>query len=119
MTAKDILAVLAGVMGVAMGASPLIQALRVHRMRRSADVSLSFLLVIMFGGLAWLSYGIVIANPALVIANSVGVVSSTTTVAVVLHWRATEPGSLAPLEEPDRRTLRRVRDELPPAGARR
>ena len=89
MPVRAVLAVLATVMGVAMGASPLIQAVKVHRQRRSADVSLPFLFTIMLGGLTWLSYGLVLGNAALVISNAVGVTASATTIAVVRHWRAT------------------------------
>lgn len=87
MTAVDVLAVTAAAMGVAMGASPLLQALRVQRLGRSADVSIPFLSVILAGGLAWLSYGIALGNVALVVANSVGVASSAGAIAVVLRWR--------------------------------
>jgi uncharacterized protein with PQ loop repeat len=84
---QDVLAIVATTLGVGMGASPLLQASRVQRRRRSDDVSLPFLLVLWIGGLAWLAYGVAIGNLALVIANAVGVSASSTTIAIVVVWR--------------------------------
>lgn len=83
----DVLAVVAACLGVGMGASPLFQARRVHRRRRSDDVSVPFLLVLWTGGAAWLSYGIALGNAALIVANGVGLLASTTAIAVVLRSR--------------------------------
>jgi uncharacterized protein with PQ loop repeat len=83
----DLLAVLAGGLGVAMGASPLLQALRSHRRQSAADVSLAFLTVLLCGGIAWLLYGLAIGNVAIIVANSVGVASSGTTLAMTAKRR--------------------------------
>lgn len=83
----DVLAVVAASLGVGMGASPLLQARRVHRRGRSDDVSVPFLLVLWAGGAAWLSYGIALGNPALIVANGVGLLASSTAIVVVLRWR--------------------------------
>jgi uncharacterized protein with PQ loop repeat len=85
------LAFLAGGFGVLMGASPLLQALRAHRRKSSADVSLPFLGVLLAGGLAWLLYGLAIGNLALIIGNSVGVAASTTAIVLTLRWRGGSP----------------------------
>ncbi len=87
MTATDAFGALAAAMGVAMGASPLIQAVRVHRQGRSSDVSLTFLLILVAGGMCWLIYGILLGNAALTVANTVGVASSSITACVVVWWR--------------------------------
>ena len=87
MSISEVLAVLAGAFGVGMGASPLLQAVRAHRRRSSADVSLPFLAVLLAGGSAWLSYGIALGNLPLIVGNSVGVASSLTAIAVTLRWR--------------------------------
>ena len=87
MTLTDLLAVLAGAFGVGMGASPLLQAVRAHRRRSSADVSLPFLAVLLAGGSAWLAYGIALGNIALMVGNTVGVASSSAAIAVTLKWR--------------------------------
>lgn len=92
-TVTGLLAILAGGFGVGMGASPLLQALRVRRRRSSADVSVSFLFVLFAGGLAWLSYGIALPNAALIVGNSVGVMCSTTAILLTLRFRKTTGGA--------------------------
>jgi len=94
----ETLAVLAGGFGVVMGASPLLQALHSHRRESASDVSLAFLVVLMIGSTLWLLYGLALGNAAIIVANVVGVMSSTTTLAVALRWR--------------RRTQRAARDAL-------
>jgi MtN3 and saliva related transmembrane protein len=86
----DVLGVLAGGFGVVMGASPLLQALRTHRRRSGSDVSLTFLIVLCFGGALWLAYGVALGNAALIVANLVGVIASGSTIAVTLRWRQIE-----------------------------
>jgi uncharacterized protein with PQ loop repeat len=86
----EILAVLAGGFGVVMGASPLLQALHSHRRESSSDVSLAFLVVLICGGTLWLLYGLALGNIAIIVANIVGVASSTTTLLVALRWRRHE-----------------------------
>ena len=81
------LSVLAGTLGVFMGASPLLQALRAHQRRSSADISMPFLALLWIGGAACLAYGIALANPAMMIANSVGVIACSTAIAVSFRWR--------------------------------
>lgn len=95
MTVTSALGVLAGSFGVVMGASPLLQAIRAHRRRSSADVSLTFLLVLLIGGATWLAYGLALGNAALIVANVAGVAASTTAVAVTVYWRrhGDAPGS--------------------------
>jgi uncharacterized protein with PQ loop repeat len=87
MAASDILGVLAGGFGVVMAASPVLQARRVHLMRRSEDVSVPFLAIFWIGTLLWLAYGISIANVAITVANSVGAICGAATISVVLYWR--------------------------------
>lgn len=88
MSITNILAVIAGCFGVGMGASPLLQAVRAHRRRSSADVSLPFLGVLLAGGSAWLAYGIALGNAALMVGNTVGVISSGAAIVVTWRWRA-------------------------------
>lgn len=87
MTVTDALAILAGTFGVGMGASPLLQALRAHRRRSSEDVSIAFLAILLAGGLAWLAYGLAIANAALIVGNVVGVLASSSAVLIAWRWR--------------------------------
>lgn len=90
MGTTEALGVLAGTIGVFMAASPMLQALRVHKMQRSEDVSVAFLVVFFVGAAAWLSYGIALGNWAVIIANVVGVIASATTISVVMYWRRRE-----------------------------
>ncbi len=87
MTVTSALGVLAGSFGVVMGASPLLQAVRAHRRRSSHDVSLTFLLILMVGGITWLAYGLALGNAALIVANLAGVTASATAAAVTIYWR--------------------------------
>jgi len=85
------LSVLAGTLGIFMGASPLLQALRAHQRRSSADISMPFLALLWIGGAAWLAYGIALGNIAMMVANTVGVLACTTAIAVSHYWRHGEP----------------------------
>lgn len=87
MNAVDVLAVLAAAFGVGMGASPLLQARRAHARRSSEDVSLAFLAVLFCGGAMWFSYGIALGNPALIVANGVGLLGSGTAIGVAWRYR--------------------------------
>jgi uncharacterized protein with PQ loop repeat len=90
-SATDLLGILAASFGVVMGSSPLLQAVRVQRRRHSADVSLAFLAVLFAGGCAWLAYGIALGSLPLIVPNTVGVLASATSCAVVLRWRRGAP----------------------------
>lgn len=83
----DALAVLAAGLGVAMAASPLLQALHSHRRQSAQDVSVSFLCVLLSGNTAWLLYGSEIHNLVILIPNAVGVASSGATVAMTVRAR--------------------------------
>lgn len=87
MTVTDVLGATAGIFGVGMGASPLLQAVRAHRRRSAADVSVGFLAVLLAGGAAWLVYGIALGNTPLIAGNALGVLSSVTAIAVTVRWR--------------------------------
>jgi uncharacterized protein with PQ loop repeat len=92
----DVLAVLAGGLGVAMAASPLLQALHSHRRRSAQEVSVSFLTVLLSGNTAWLLYGAQIDNLVIVIPNAVGVASSGATLALTLRARRIRRDSADP-----------------------
>ena len=84
---SSILAVAAGSWGVVMALSPLLQIRTIVRNRSSADVSLGYLGVLLAGFVLWCSYGLTISNLALVIPNTVSIVATLATIAVVLHYR--------------------------------
>lgn len=84
------LGVVAGSFGVVMAAGPMLQARRVHRLRRSEDVSILFLAILFVGAVAWFAYGLALGNWAMLIANGVGMIASMTTIVVVRYWRKRE-----------------------------
>lgn len=92
MNVTETLGVLAGTIGVLMAASPMLQALRVHKIQRSEDVSVAFLVIFFLGAAAWLAYGVALGNAAIIVANIVGVLASAATISVVLYWRRRENG---------------------------
>ncbi|MEI7626079.1 MAG: SemiSWEET family transporter [Actinomycetota bacterium] len=87
MTTTSVLAVVAGTLGIAMGAAPLLQASRAHRRRSSADVSMPFLCLLWLGAAAWLAYGVALTNWPMIVANSVGVTACTMAISVSHYWR--------------------------------
>lgn len=84
------LGVVAGSFGVVMAAGPMLQARRVHRLRRSEDVSILFLAILFVGAMAWFAYAVALMNWAMLIANAVGMIASLTTIIVVRYWRKRE-----------------------------
>jgi MtN3 and saliva related transmembrane protein len=88
---SDVLAVFAASWGVLMAASPLLQLRRILERRSSADLSLSYLAVLMVGFALWLAYGISLANLAIVIPNLVALVVGLATILVALRYRSSPP----------------------------
>ncbi len=84
---SDALAVIAATWGVIMAASPVLQIRRMLVTRSSADLSLSYLVVLLIGFAIWLSYGLSIANAAIVVPNVVALVIGLATVLVALRFR--------------------------------
>jgi MtN3 and saliva related transmembrane protein len=85
---SDTLAVIAATWGVLMAASPLLQIRRMLERRSSADLSLSYLAVLMVGFSLWVAYGVAIGNLALIIPNSVALVIGLATILIALHFRS-------------------------------
>lgn len=79
-----------------MAASPLLQIRRIVARRSSADLSLSYLAVLMVGFSLWIAYGYSIANAAIVVPNAVALVIGLATILVALRFRS------GPLEGDDR-----------------
>jgi MtN3 and saliva related transmembrane protein len=68
---STVLAVMAATWGVVMAVSPLLQIRKIIRRGSSRDVSIGYLAVLVIGFCLWIAYGISIANPALIVPNSV------------------------------------------------
>jgi MtN3 and saliva related transmembrane protein len=99
----DILAVLATSYGILMAISPVLQIRRMRATGSSADVSIGYLAVLQPGFILWLSYGLAIGNPALVISNSAALVFGMLTMLLAIRLRRAhrrERGLRASIHEP-------------------
>jgi MtN3 and saliva related transmembrane protein len=76
MSATTLLGVVAATFGVVMAAAPLLQAQQIRRRRSSADVSRSFLAIIVVGAALWAAYGLVLENWFIAVPNLLGVATN-------------------------------------------
>ena len=81
------LAVAAASWGVLMALSPELQIRRMLRKRSSADVSTGYFVVLLIGFLLWICYGIAARNLAVIVPNSVALLTGASTIAVALRLR--------------------------------
>jgi uncharacterized protein with PQ loop repeat len=86
-SAGDLLGTAAGVFGVGMGLSPLLQLRRLRRTGSAEDLSLGAQAVIATGAGTWLAYGVCLGNLAVVATNAAGVCASSACLAVGLVLR--------------------------------
>jgi MtN3 and saliva related transmembrane protein len=84
---SDTLAVMAASWGVLMAASPLLQIRRMLERRSSADLSISYLSVLVVGFVLWVAYGTSLGNVVIVIPNAVALVVGLATILVALRFR--------------------------------
>lgn len=82
-----------------MALSPVLQIRRIRRQRSSRDISLGYWYVLLVGFALWTWYGIVRADPVLIVPNVVALVVASVTVAVALHHRPR--GSATALRRPE------------------
>lgn len=85
----DLLAIAATAWGIAMAASPLLQIRRMRTTGSSTDLSLGYLSVLQVGFCLWLSYGLALRNPALVISNTAALAFGLTTIIIARRLRRT------------------------------
>jgi uncharacterized protein with PQ loop repeat len=71
-----VLAAAAAVFGIVMGAAPLLQLLRMLRLRSSRDISMSFFALAAAGQLVWVVYGVALFNVAVVVSNGCGMLAN-------------------------------------------
>lgn len=83
----DALGWIAASYGVLMAVSPALQIRRMLERRSSADVSLSYLLVLEIGFLLWIAYGVALPNVAIIVPNAVAVSVGLATILVARHYR--------------------------------
>lgn len=87
----DVLAVLAASWGILMALAPLLQIRRMLERRSSADVSLTYLGVLIVGFVLWIGYGVALGNAALIVPNSVALAVGLMTVGIAWHFRHGRP----------------------------
>jgi uncharacterized protein with PQ loop repeat len=90
----DVVAVLAASWGILMALAPLLQVRRMLERRSSADVSVTYLGVLIVGFVLWIAYGIALGNVALIVPNSVALAVGLLTVAIAWHFRNGRPRSV-------------------------
>ncbi len=83
----DALGWIAASYGVLMAISPALQIRRMLDRRSSADVSLSYLMVLEVGFALWIAYGVALPNVAIVVPNVVAVSVGLATIMVARHFR--------------------------------
>jgi uncharacterized protein with PQ loop repeat len=85
------LGVAAAIWGAIMAVAPVLQIRRIVVRRSSADVSLGYLAVIQVGFGLWVSYGLALPNPFLVLPNALAFLFGAATILVA--WRH-RPGAV-------------------------
>lgn len=83
----DALGWIAASYGVLMAVSPALQIRRMLERRSSADVSLSYLMVLEVGFALWIAYGVALPNVAIIVPNVVAVSVGLATILVARHYR--------------------------------
>jgi MtN3 and saliva related transmembrane protein len=83
----EYLAVAAATWGVAMAVSPLLQIRAIRAHGSSQGVSVAYQQVLFVGFILWISYGVALHNPAIIIPNVVAAVVSVATIVVSRHYR--------------------------------
>ena len=90
MVLSDYLAIAATIAGILMAVAPALQIRRMCRTGSSRDVSLGYLSLLDLGFVLWISYGISIGNPALMISNAASLTFMTLTILVAYSLRRRE-----------------------------
>jgi MtN3 and saliva related transmembrane protein len=72
-----ILGALATVVGVFLGAANLPQAIKIFKNKSAKDISLTTYLIVEFGSVVWILYGLEIKSFPVVMPNILGVVTTT------------------------------------------
>lgn len=90
MTTTEILGTLALVAGLLMAVSPALQVRRMLHTRSSRDFSLGYPVLLCVGFVLWLAYGTALANPPMMISNTVSLVAMVATIIVALRLRRTD-----------------------------
>ena len=82
------LAVVAATWGIVMAVAPVLQIRRILRLRSSRDISVGYLAVLTVGFALWIAYGAALANPALVVPNTIALCVGAATIVIALRFRS-------------------------------
>jgi MtN3 and saliva related transmembrane protein len=82
-----LLAAAAATWGIAMAVSPVLQIRAIRRHQSSRGVSIGYQQVLLVGFLLWLSYGIALRNPAIIVPNIAATLVCVATIVVALRYR--------------------------------
>ena len=88
----QILAIAASVTGMAVALAPLLQLKLIIQRKHSDDVSIGFLLIIVFGVAMWSAYGFAQGDLFLGIPNAVSVTTNGGTALAAWYFRAAHKG---------------------------
>jgi MtN3 and saliva related transmembrane protein len=94
--APTVLATAASSWAVLMGIAPALQIRRMLRAQSSREVSVAYFTVLLIGFLLWIAYGVAAGILALVIPNTVALLTATTVIIVALRLRKHAPGKTPP-----------------------
>jgi uncharacterized protein with PQ loop repeat len=83
----DFLALAATGAGLLMAASPVLQIRRMLATGSSDDFSIQYMLVLVVGFVIWVSYGLAIANPVLILTNTASLTFGLVTVLIAVRLR--------------------------------
>jgi MtN3 and saliva related transmembrane protein len=89
----DILGAVAAAWGILMAVAPMLQVRRMIARRSSSDLSIAWLLVLEFGFLLWIAYGITLGNPFIFVPNTVAAIVGALTMFVGWSFRHGTPSS--------------------------
>jgi uncharacterized protein with PQ loop repeat len=94
--AQTVLTAAASSWAVLMGLAPLLQIRRMLRERSSRELSVGYFTILLIGFLLWISYGAVAGIPALVIPNTVALLTAAAVIVVAVRLRRTAESSSQP-----------------------
>ena len=84
---ESTLALAAATWAIAMALGPVLQIRKIVAHRTSESVSIGYFLVLFFGFLLWMAYGVAADNLALIIPNAVAAAVIVLTIVVALRFR--------------------------------
>jgi MtN3 and saliva related transmembrane protein len=97
--APTVLATAASSWAVLMGIAPALQIRRMLRAQSSREVSVAYFTVLLIGFLLWIAYGVSAGILALVIPNTVALLTAATVIIVALRLRKHAPGNAATTDQ--------------------